>query len=158
MGDGAADDLRRPLLVATKADPASAYASLSEPPSHSSPSPITSLLPEEREDMDGVSRKTQWIILAVASGTCAAFNGVFAKLYVIRLFPIISSCYVVLGLYKWPGVEWFPLESLLNNVFIAQFPSMEQVFFFLLFFWLRTFEILARLHINIRKAGANSCS
>jgi hypothetical protein len=37
---------------------------------------------EEREadEMDNMSRRTQWIVLAVASGACAAFNGVFAKL------------------------------------------------------------------------------
>jgi hypothetical protein len=31
-------------------------------------------------DLSSLSRKTQWITLAVASGACAAFNGVFAKL------------------------------------------------------------------------------
>lgn len=29
------------------------------------------------------ARQNQWIVLAVASGACAAFNGVFAKLYVL---------------------------------------------------------------------------
>ena len=29
-----------------------------------------------------MSRRTQWLVFAVASGACAAFNGVFAKLYV----------------------------------------------------------------------------
>jgi hypothetical protein len=37
---------------------------------------------EDRMDLTNLSRKTQWIILAVASGACAAFNGVFAKLCV----------------------------------------------------------------------------
>lgn len=39
---------------------------------------------EEAADMDlqNMSRKSQWLILAVGSGACAAFNGVFAKLYV----------------------------------------------------------------------------
>lgn len=31
--------------------------------------------------------KIPWIPLAAASGACAAFNGVFAKLYVVYLFP-----------------------------------------------------------------------
>jgi hypothetical protein len=31
-------------------------------------------------DLQNMSRKSQWIILAVASGACASFNGVFAKL------------------------------------------------------------------------------
>lgn len=30
--------------------------------------------------MKDLSRKTQWLLLAVGSGACAAFNGVFAKL------------------------------------------------------------------------------
>jgi hypothetical protein len=44
-------------------------------------------LTEEREggeeitqEMENFSRKSQWIVLALASGGCAAFNGVFAKL------------------------------------------------------------------------------
>lgn len=28
------------------------------------------------------AQSNHWIVLAIASGTCAAFNGVFAKLYV----------------------------------------------------------------------------
>lgn len=35
---------------------------------------------EEQHVMENISRKSQWILLAVASGACAAFNGVFAKL------------------------------------------------------------------------------
>ncbi len=31
------------------------------------------------------SRRNQWIAYALASGACAAFNGVFAKLYVCLL-------------------------------------------------------------------------
>lgn len=31
-------------------------------------------------DIGRLSRRSQWIVLAVASGACAAFNGVFAKL------------------------------------------------------------------------------
>jgi hypothetical protein len=32
------------------------------------------------QEMENLSRKSQWIVLALASGGCAAFNGVFAKL------------------------------------------------------------------------------
>jgi len=32
--------------------------------------------------MDWIRRQPLWIVLAVASGTCAAINGVFAKLLV----------------------------------------------------------------------------
>ncbi|PQE03816.1 Transmembrane 42 protein [Rutstroemia sp. NJR-2017a BBW] len=35
--------------------------------------------------MENISRKSQWILLAVASGACAAFNGVFAKLTTTQL-------------------------------------------------------------------------
>ncbi|KAF7872793.1 uncharacterized protein EAF02_008864 [Botrytis sinoallii] len=42
---------------------------------------------EEGQDntMENISRKSQWILLAVASGACAAFNGVFAKLTTTQL-------------------------------------------------------------------------
>ena len=29
-----------------------------------------------------MDKRSAWMVFAVASGTCAAFNGVFAKLYV----------------------------------------------------------------------------
>lgn len=34
-----------------------------------------------------MSFKTPWLALAAASGACAAFNGVFAKLYILYLIP-----------------------------------------------------------------------
>jgi hypothetical protein len=39
---------------------------------------------DEAAEMDrsNISHKSQWVALAITSGTCAAFNGVFAKLYV----------------------------------------------------------------------------
>ncbi|ESZ89845.1 hypothetical protein SBOR_9776 [Sclerotinia borealis F-4128] len=40
---------------------------------------------EEEQMMENISRKSQWILLAVASGACAAFNGVFAKLTTTQL-------------------------------------------------------------------------
>jgi hypothetical protein len=47
-------------------------------------SPESRIPPVEDNQMNlsNLSRKSQWIILAIASGACAAFNGVFAKLYV----------------------------------------------------------------------------
>lgn len=36
------------------------------------------------EQKMGWVRQNQWIVLAIASGACAAFNGVFAKLYAWR--------------------------------------------------------------------------
>lgn len=67
-------------------------ATLSQHPSSHPPSynTISQAIGAAREDADAdtgaamdlqnMSRKSQWIILAVASGACAAFNGVFAKL------------------------------------------------------------------------------
>jgi hypothetical protein len=66
-------------------EPLLAGASLSQRPSFSSPPPISADVGEAGEDemnIQNMSRKSQWIILALASGGCAAFNGVFAKLYV----------------------------------------------------------------------------
>lgn len=75
-----------PLLDESR-KPAKAAASLIEP--HPSPDSSSSSIPsepdlptseEEGEKMETLSRKSQWIALALASGGCAAFNGVFAKL------------------------------------------------------------------------------
>lgn len=49
------------------------------------------ILEAEEDSMNGSSivaalrRQPVWIVLAVSSGACAAFNGVFAKLYVYTL-------------------------------------------------------------------------
>ncbi|KAK0112761.1 hypothetical protein ONS95_014495 [Cadophora gregata] len=40
---------------------------------------------ENTVEMENLSRKSQWIVLALASGGCAAFNGVFAKLTTTEL-------------------------------------------------------------------------
>ncbi|KAH7417910.1 hypothetical protein BKA64DRAFT_182758 [Cadophora sp. MPI-SDFR-AT-0126] len=40
---------------------------------------------EDIVSMENMSRKSQWIVLALASGGCAAFNGVFAKLTTTEL-------------------------------------------------------------------------
>jgi hypothetical protein len=78
----AMDNPRARLLERKHHDPPS-------PPSYntidgSSSSPESPIPPAEDGEMDlsNMSRKSQWIILAIASGACAAFNGVFAKLYV----------------------------------------------------------------------------
>jgi hypothetical protein len=83
----AVEDPRQPLLGARDG------ATLSQrplSPSASQDRPSEDPQEERTEDdqateMDNLSRKSQWIILALASGACAAFNGVFAKLYVIPL-------------------------------------------------------------------------
>ena len=81
------EDARQPLLRAAKlsklaknSDTESLSERRSSPPSYTSTSPDV----QEGTEMElqNMSRKSQWIMLAVASGACAAFNGVFAKLYV----------------------------------------------------------------------------
>lgn len=73
-------ELRKRSSRIMSSELAASTASLNERPSNVTPAE------EEEEDrepeMDQASRKSQWIGLAVASGACAAFNGVFAKLYV----------------------------------------------------------------------------
>jgi hypothetical protein len=81
----AADDPRQPLLGA-RDDAALSQQHLSSAPSRDHPSDEER--PEDDDqakEMENLSRKSQWIVLALASGACAAFNGVFAKLYVISL-------------------------------------------------------------------------
>ncbi len=79
----AAPDARTPLLGQRDAKNAADPGALSE----RHPSSVIGELEREQEqqlareeDMENLSRKSQWIVLAVASGGCAAFNGVFAKL------------------------------------------------------------------------------
>lgn len=55
--------------------------------------------PDASMDLSSLSRKSQWITLAVASGACAAFNGVFAKLYVF--FP--HSSFISLNFLASPS-------------------------------------------------------
>jgi hypothetical protein len=50
-----------------------------------------------------LSRKSQWIALAIMSGACAAFNGVFAKLYVTFFFSFVH-------IYAW-GDEFYDLRG-----------------------------------------------
>lgn len=50
--------------------------------------------PEETPKPQSWAQRNQWIVLALASGACAAFNGVFAKLYVPKMafpFPMASA-------------------------------------------------------------------
>jgi hypothetical protein len=57
----------------------SSYNTLDSSPSVPA-DPQASQAEDSEMDLSSLSRKSQWIILAVASGACAAFNGVFAKL------------------------------------------------------------------------------
>lgn len=61
----------------------------------------------EQDEMEfkDLSRKSQWIALAIMSGACAAFNGVFAKLYVKPLSFMLYSTRSIYGMYVW--VECF---------------------------------------------------
>ena len=56
---------------------------------HSSP-------PSDLEKSKMAPSKKAWIVFALASGACAAFNGVFAKLYVVRCSSELNCSFVVL--------------------------------------------------------------
>jgi hypothetical protein len=87
----ALDDPRQPLLGSRDG------ATLSQRPLSSSSldqSPQEERTEDdETKEMENLSRKSQWIVLALASGACAAFNGVFAKLYVISFSVFRGSDY-----------------------------------------------------------------
>jgi hypothetical protein len=77
------DNPRTPLLQQRKhheAPPPSYSTIESTSPSSESAIPQGAQAKDVEMDMSSLSRKSQWIILAIASGACAAFNGVFAKL------------------------------------------------------------------------------
>lgn len=89
--EGSSDDPRQPLLSAP-AKAADQALSERRATSSSSTHVDASTSNEEEEDkMENLSKKSQWIVLAIASGGCAAFNGVFAKLYVISFFCTSSE-------------------------------------------------------------------
>ncbi|KAI9051658.1 hypothetical protein LZ554_004700 [Drepanopeziza brunnea f. sp. 'monogermtubi'] len=92
-------DAQTPLLPTQSRSPAKPDARLIEPHPSLSRRPGTRGSGEgglDREgtgqgqdqgkgDMENLSSKSQWIVLAIASGGCAAFNGVFAKLTTTEL-------------------------------------------------------------------------
>ncbi|KAL2267052.1 hypothetical protein VTJ83DRAFT_4329 [Remersonia thermophila] len=77
------------------------------------------------------SQRNQWILLALASGACAAFNGVFAKLTTTELTTSLSSrISSLLGLDKAENVvEWvvrgsfFGLNLTFNGVMWTLFTT-----------------------------------
>jgi hypothetical protein len=88
----AMDDPRQPLLGSR--DGAALSQRPLTPPSqdHSAQDPQEERTQNDQvKEMENLSRKSQWIVLALASGACAAFNGVFAKLYVIPFLCFRSS-------------------------------------------------------------------
>ncbi|KAI9821868.1 MAG: hypothetical protein M1827_002450 [Pycnora praestabilis] len=68
-----------------------------------------------------MSAKSQWLVLAVASGACAAFNGVFAKLTTTELTSSWAAAIAgLLGLGKESRVVEFVIRAMffgLNLVF-----------------------------------------
>ncbi|CZS88631.1 uncharacterized protein RAG0_00313 [Rhynchosporium agropyri] len=52
---------------------------------------LQELVQKEVADMENLNRKSQWIVLALTSGGCAAFNGVFAKLTTTELTTTFSK-------------------------------------------------------------------
>jgi hypothetical protein len=78
----AMDNPRAHLLERRHHDPPSPQSYNTIEGSLSSPESPIPAAEDGEMDLSNMSRKSQWIILAIASGACAAFNGVFAKLYV----------------------------------------------------------------------------
>lgn len=82
-------------IADTSGDPQDPSLSRRRPASaHIHSSGISSPIVQEeapKMDMKNMSRRSQWLVLAVASGACAAFNGVFAKLYVayLHILPVL---------------------------------------------------------------------
>jgi hypothetical protein len=72
-------------------------------PALSQPHPNGDNIEEEQEGdtMENLSKKSQWIVLAIASGACAAFNGVFAKLYVHTSFSLFITFLCTCPPYSW---------------------------------------------------------
>jgi len=79
--------------------------------------------------MENLSRKSQWIVLALASGACAAFNGVFAKLTTTELTTSFATWIAnLIGLSNIEGgVEvvvraiFFGLNLIFNGIMWALF-------------------------------------
>ncbi|KAN0096238.1 hypothetical protein V8E51_015043 [Hyaloscypha variabilis] len=80
------DDPQQPLLGA-RDDAALSQRHLSSPSQdRSSEDPQQERFEDgQAKEMENLSKKSQWIVLALASGACAAFNGVFAKLTTTEL-------------------------------------------------------------------------
>lgn len=53
-----------------------------DPPIHAAAAPTTTKDDDAMSGVSSWSARSQWLFFAAASGACAAFNGVFAKLYV----------------------------------------------------------------------------
>jgi hypothetical protein len=66
---------------------------------------------QEGDTMDNLSKKSQWIVLAIASGACAAFNGVFAKLYVHTLFSLFITFLCTCPPYSWSSTYLILYET-----------------------------------------------
>lgn len=62
--------------------------------------------------------RNQWIVLALASGGCAAFNGVFAKLYVVILCSVhpVREAHVAMSSSVVAKQEVLVLVTKLTNV------------------------------------------
>lgn len=129
MLDRGPDDPRVPLLglQAAKQDTA-----LSQRQSSTSPPSLLVAHEQENsgaENMENLSRKSQWIVLALASGACAAFNGVFAKLTTTELTTNFATAIAnLIGLSKIEGgVEvviraiFFGLNLIFNGIMWALF-------------------------------------
>jgi hypothetical protein len=88
--------------------------------------------------MENISRKSQWILLAVASGACAAFNGVFAKLYVVA-FPFSARA---LHCMAWEGFSCLSISYAIMRRDVIARPRVAHTLVFALAASIRKHRII----------------
>lgn len=79
MSAATSDEERRPLLDGLASNGAPVPAPLEAVPTAMA-APLTAPLTTGEPETKTWAQRNQWIVFALASGGCAAFNGVFAKL------------------------------------------------------------------------------
>ncbi|EPE25966.1 Multidrug resistance efflux transporter EmrE [Glarea lozoyensis ATCC 20868] len=124
----------------TKTTPKTTYTSLQNstltqrhnanpPPHRANTTPLFNKDRKEEMEFKDLSRKSQWIALAVMSGACAAFNGVFAKLtttdltttfatHISALFGLKTNSTIIEALVRG---TFFTLNLLFNFIMWALF-------------------------------------
>ncbi|TDZ25822.1 Transmembrane protein 42 [Colletotrichum sidae] len=110
------DSERRPLLPRHEDD------EHSQPPTEAEQhDDDTDSATEDDKKSMAWARRNQWVVLAIASGACAAFNGVFAKLTTTELTTTISQAISdFLGLSNIEGAFEYVMRAIffgLNLVF-----------------------------------------
>ncbi|KAH6635142.1 hypothetical protein B0J18DRAFT_418013 [Chaetomium sp. MPI-SDFR-AT-0129] len=124
------DEERRPLLDGLAGTETPVPAPLEAVPTAVSV-PLTAPLAAGEPETKTWAQRNQWIVFALASGGCAAFNGVFAKLTTTELTTKLSMCLArLLGLEHVEGVievivrgSFFGLNLIFNGVMWTLFTT-----------------------------------